>query len=90
VAAAALKAGATHIITLNLKHFPAHALQPRGIVPVHPDEFVVQLVRGDDVTARAILERHRAGLHRPAHTVQEYAAAFRRAGLIRSASILWP
>jgi hypothetical protein len=90
VAAAALMAGATRIITLNLKHFPGHALAVHGIVPMHPDEFVVRLVHGDAVTVRGVLERHRAGLHKPARTVQEYATAFRRAGLTRSAALLWP
>jgi PIN domain len=89
VAAAALRAGATRIITMNLKHFPAHVLQVHDIVPVHPDEFIVQLIRDDEATARGALERHRAGLQKPAHTVQEYATAFRRAGLIRSAVLLW-
>lgn len=90
VAAAALMAGATRIVTSNLKHFPARALQVHGILSVHPDEFIVQLVRGDEVTAHGTLERHRAGLQKPAYTVREYAAAFRRAGLIRSAGLLWP
>jgi hypothetical protein len=89
VAAAALMADATRIITLNLKHFPARALRVHGILPVHPDEFVVQLLRGDEVTARGALDRHRTGLQKPAYTVQEYATAFRRAGLIRSAELLW-
>lgn len=90
VAAAALRAGATRIITFNLKHFPAHALQARGILPAHPDDFVRQLVREDEVTVRNVLERHRAGLYKPTRTVQDYASAFTNAGLPGSAMLLWP
>lgn len=90
VAAAALNAGAERIITQNLKHFPAEALLPHGIVAQHPDDFVSDLFRGDAMTTRRVLEAHRAGLQRPPHEPAEYAAAFVRAGLTKSAALLWP
>jgi hypothetical protein len=90
VAAAALKAGAQRIVTHNLKHFPAHALHPHGLVSESPDDFVARLIQADPDTTQAALEAHRTGLRRPPYTVSEYAAAFRRAGLERSASLLWP
>jgi hypothetical protein len=90
VAAAALKARAQRIITHNLKHFPADALQPHGLVSESPDDFVTRLVKADPATAGAAIVAHRTGLKRPAYTEAEYAAAFRRAGLEKSASLLWP
>jgi hypothetical protein len=88
--AAALKAGAERIITCNLKHFPAEALRPHGIVAQHPDDFVSDLYRGDAVTTRGVLEKHRVGLQRTPHEPAEYAAALVRAGLTKSAALLWP
>ncbi|HEU4881546.1 MAG TPA: PIN domain-containing protein [Longimicrobium sp.] len=90
VAAAALKAGARRIVTHNLKHFPAEALEPYGLVPESPDDFVSQLIQADPAMTGAAVVAHRTGLQRPAYTEAEYAAAFRRAGLTKSASLLWP
>lgn len=90
VAAAALRAGADRIITWNLRHFPARALQPHGILAQDPDDFLCDLARADAATLRGVLEAHRVGLQRPPHTAPEYVAAFGRAGLVRSASLLWP
>jgi hypothetical protein len=90
VAAAALKTGAERIITQNLKHFPAEALQPHGIIAQHPDDFVSDLIRNDPMTTRGVLEAHRAGLQRPPHDPGEYAAALVRAGLEKSAALLRP
>jgi predicted nucleic acid-binding protein len=43
VLAAAITAGASIIVTSNLKHFPASALAPRGIEALHPDDFALRL-----------------------------------------------
>lgn len=90
VAAAALKAGADRIITHNLKHFRANALQPYGITAQHPDDFVCELILADAVTARGTLQRHRAGLNQPPYTPAEYTEAFVRAGLPKAARLLGP
>ena len=44
VLAAAVHCGADAIITFNLKHFPAAALEAHGIIAIHPDEFVGKLL----------------------------------------------
>ena len=88
VAAAALKAGADRIITQNLKDFSAEALKPHGIVAIHPDDFVCDLIRMDPVTTRGVLEAHRVVLQRPPHDPAEYASAFVRAGLRKAAALL--
>jgi hypothetical protein len=90
VAAAALKAGAGHIVTQNLRDFPPSALQPHGLVATGPDEFIRMLVSTDAVTTRIVLDAHRRGLNRPSMTADEYRAAFIRNGLSRSAALLWP
>jgi hypothetical protein len=40
VLAAAIASGAAFIVTTNLRHFPAAALVPEGIVALHSDDFV--------------------------------------------------
>ena len=40
ILAAAVAAGATHIITYNLFDFPTRTLAPLGITAVHPDAFL--------------------------------------------------
>lgn len=40
VLAAAVRAGATLIVTANLTDFPSEALEPFGIEAVHPDDFL--------------------------------------------------
>jgi PIN domain len=90
VAAAALHVGAQRIITRNLRDFPAESLRPHGIVAQHPDDFVSALVRAEGATVGHVLESHRVGLQRPPHDPASYAEAFRRAGLLQSAALLWP
>ncbi|HEV7586973.1 MAG TPA: PIN domain-containing protein [Longimicrobium sp.] len=90
VAAAALKGGATVIVTRNLRDFPPDALAPHGLSASDPDQFVVELVSRDRATAAMVLERHRAALTRPPYSPAEYRAAFVAAGLKRSAERLLP
>lgn len=44
VVAAAVKGGATLIVTFNLKHFPAEALMPWGIEACHPQDYLLTLL----------------------------------------------
>jgi len=84
VAAAALKAGASVIVTHNLRDFPAAGLVQHGLTAADPDSFVLSLIARDRETVRSVLERHRTGLTRPAYTPDDYRAAFVAAGLIRA------
>ncbi|HEU4452119.1 MAG TPA: PIN domain-containing protein [Longimicrobium sp.] len=88
VAAAAIRARASHLVTFNLRHFPHEALEPYSVVPIHPDDFVSELVVENGPTILAALERHRLDMSRPSYTPAMYHAAFIRAGLERSAALL--
>lgn len=44
VLAAAVRAGAGAVVTANLKDFPRAALEPYGIDPLHPDDFLLDLM----------------------------------------------
>jgi len=89
VAAAALRAGASVIVTHNLRHFPVAELAQHGIRAADPDSFVLSLVRRDRETVAGTLERHRLALTRPPYSPDEYRDAFVAAGLARSAGRLF-
>jgi hypothetical protein len=55
IVALAVAAGATGIITLNLRHFPAGALAPLGLRAWHPDAFCQTLYATAPQAVEAIL-----------------------------------
>jgi len=65
VLAAAAAAGATIIVTNNVRHFPARALQPHGVVARTPDRFLSDLLAEDPGGMHALLVAQGAELHRP-------------------------
>ncbi len=75
VAAAAVTAGATLIVTLNLKDFPDDALSPFGITAIHPDEFLLDLLDLDPIGVAAALERQRRRLRTPPVDVEAFHQA---------------
>jgi hypothetical protein len=44
VLAAAVASDAQAIVTLNLRHFPDEACEPFAVEPLHPDEFLLNLL----------------------------------------------
>ena len=85
VFAAAIEAGATVIVTFNLSDFPAATLEAYSIEPLHPDAFLSALF--DAVTALFLrgVQRHRASLHNPPKTAEDYIQTLRATGLKRLA-----
>lgn len=72
VLAAAIRCGASVIVTFNLKDFPEKVLAPYGIEAQHPDEFVDYLF---DLHPAAVVEaasRQRANLKHPPMDVDRY------------------
>jgi hypothetical protein len=55
VVAAAIESGATTIVTSNLRHFPAKALDPFGITAVSPDDFALRCIDANPVLAVRIV-----------------------------------
>jgi hypothetical protein len=70
VLAAAVSAGATIIVTSNVRHFPARALRPHGVAARTPDQFLGDLLAADPAGMRALLVAQGAELHR-ARTLDE-------------------
>jgi predicted nucleic acid-binding protein len=88
VLAAAVKANADAIITLNLKHFPESSLSPHGVEVLHPDDFVLDLI---DLNAHQVLEAARLCWQRrrkPPLTWDQYLESLKRSSLPQSAEKL--
>lgn len=91
VLAAAVRIGASSIITFNLRHFPPGALDPYGIEAQHPDEFLLRLWNLDEhLMARLLREQAQALtdwdiwrlLGRLEQDVGRFARAVRDSGLL--------
>lgn len=83
-AAAALRSGASLIVTFNLKDFPKERLRTHNIEAHHPDDFIVDLF---DLTpeevVRAAAEQRRS-LRNPPKTVDEFTDLLLKQGLTQT------
>ncbi len=78
VLAGAIHSGASVIVTVNLRDFPAVALAPHGIEAQHPDVFVRSLIEDDADAVVAAIAEHRTALVNPTKTPDEYLAMLER------------
>jgi hypothetical protein len=88
VLAAAIRAGASAIVTFNEKDFPAEALKPYGLHTRHPDLFIRDV---DGIDPGVVAEAARADLahyENPPLSVDEYIEGIRSAGLPATADHL--
>jgi len=70
VLAAAIRARADVIVTINLRDFPAETLAAFGIEAQHPDEFVLHLLDLSPGVVVGAAQDHRLSLKNPAKTGQ--------------------
>lgn len=85
VLAAAIRSGAQAIVTFNLKDFPESALKSYDIEALHPDAFVEQQLDLHQGTVIAAAKQHRAALHNPKKTPEQYIDTLAAQGLVISA-----
>jgi len=88
VLATAIRAGASVIVTFNVRDFPKAVLEGFGVVAQHPDELAVGLL---SVNAEAVLRAvrlQRARLHRPPISKVEYLDMLRDLGLVETSRAL--
>jgi hypothetical protein len=88
VLAAAIRAGASVIVTCNLADFPPHVLKEFDIEAQHPDEFIRHLLDLAPGLVIEAAENHRKSLKNPPKTVEEYLAALELQDLAQTASAL--
>jgi hypothetical protein len=88
VLAAAIRCGASVIVTFNLKDFPAEALAPFGIEAQHPDEFIENLFDLDPAAVVTAAQRQRRQLKNPVLDSDRYLDVIRRQGLAQTSRLL--
>lgn len=88
VVATAIDAGASVIVTFNLRDFPAKVLEPLGLTAVHPDAFVSEVWASSPDTVLSVLRAQAADLRNPPCTIEDVRDALGRCGLTRFAE-LW-
>lgn len=71
VLAAAIKCGASVIVTYNLKDFPAEILKRFEIEALHPDVFLSDIWDLDQAAVLEAVQKQRASLKNPAYTPRE-------------------
>ena len=72
VLAAAVRTGASIIVTFNLDDFPREILEPLGVETQHPDEFITHLIDLNPGAVCTAAKRQRASLKKPPRTVDEF------------------
>ena len=72
VLAAAIRTGASVIVTYNLKDFPNEYLSNFGLEAQHPDEFVTHLLDLDSGAVCAAAKKQRAALKKPPVAVEDF------------------
>jgi hypothetical protein len=88
VLAAAIRGGANVIVTANLRHFPAGSLAPHGLIALHPDTFLLELIEKDPELVFAAVREHRLSLLNPPKTPEDYLAALERHHMTATAAAL--
>ena len=88
VLAVALGAGATKIVTFNLRYFPDRALAPFHIIALHPDEFICDLLEKNPGIAEKVVGEMLERQERPPRTFRGLAETLEKLGLPRSAAVI--
>jgi hypothetical protein len=88
VLAAAIRCGASVIVTFNQRDFPADVLASYGVESQHPDEFVENLFDLDAAAVVAAAQRQRAQLKNPPIDVDHYLEILFRQGLVQATKAL--
>jgi hypothetical protein len=88
VVAAAIKGGASRIVTWNLRHFLPLALEPRGLMAIDPDRFLLELYAKAPRLVRTTVDLARRNLRQTTPTASEYFGALERQGLAAFVTLL--
>ena len=81
VLAAAIKAEADLIVTINLKDFPRKTLAAWNLTAKHPDDFTTDLLRTNQEAVVAVINEMRARRKRPPISGEDFLAQLERQGL---------
>ncbi len=87
VVAAAVKSGATIILSFNIRDFPSRELRRHHCRAIHPDAFLLGLLRQAPHSILVAAKSHWSRLKNPPKTFDEYCDALERCGLKETAAI---
>lgn len=88
VLAAAIRAGAGVIVTLNLRDFPPDPLAAHGVAARHPDDFVSGFLERRPARVLRAARTLRARLRNPPVSPEDFLAGLERQSLARTAARL--
>ena len=88
VLAAAMRTQAQCIVTENLKHFPADALQELGLEARSADDFIADTITLDEGRAIVAVREMRARLKKPEFSAEDMLRSLEAHDLIETATIL--
>lgn len=88
VLAAAIRCGASVIVTFNGKDFPEEALAPFGIEAQHPDVFTENLFDLDPAAVIEAARRQRQQLKNPCIDPEQYLTNLFKQGLVQTSKAL--
>lgn len=88
VVAAAIKSKAETIVTFNLKDFPKKLIGRYGIEAIHPDKFVLSLIKADAESVLLAVRRQHISLRNPPISLPDFLAALERNGLLGTVDYL--
>ncbi len=76
--AAAIRAGAAAIVTMNLKDFPKEILEGFEIFAIHPDNFILDLADLEPQLLELAVKDQREALQKPKVSAEQFVANMRR------------
>ncbi|MEZ5351970.1 MAG: PIN domain-containing protein [Bryobacteraceae bacterium] len=88
ILAAAIHYEADVIVTINLRDFPPAAVEPHGIVVMHPDQFTISLWHRFSELVVDAARDHRSSLQNPPRSQLEYLKVLAVQGMVETAAIL--
>lgn len=88
VLAAAIRCGAVHIVTNNLKDFPAAPLAACGITAISPDDFAADAIARHPEAALGALQVMRRRYANPPMSRPDLLVALTRSGFIRTTALM--
>jgi len=88
VLAAAIRARADVIVTLNTRDFPGKTLGPLEMEAQHPDQFILRLLDLSPGLVVKAAQDHQQSLKNPAMCVETYLGMLERQGLIQTVAVL--
>ena len=88
VLAAAIHAGASYIVTNNIRDFPNSILAQHGVEALTADKFIIRLIEENAGAVLAAVKRQRERLKNPPKTVNEHLETLKKQRLPQTVAFL--